>query len=249
VVDANSGDPTTIPMELQPEGSSSTDALLMVAGIAETAGANDTTWKSNLALLNLAGRGVTADLVYRYGSESASTSVTLADGELVEYADIAAGLFAAPGSAGAVEAAADGDLLVTARTFNDAPSGTFGQFLPGLDAAAALVPGEAGYLSQLKSTDVFRTNIGFTNYGEAECTARVRLYDAQGVELKITYATVPPGGWLQQNRVFERADVAPVSLGYAVVEVLTPGCEVWTYASVVDNTSGDPTTVPVVRAQ
>ncbi|MEE4270670.1 MAG: S8 family serine peptidase [Thermoanaerobaculales bacterium] len=249
VVDASSGDPTTIPMELLSEGSPSPGSVLMVAGIAETAGANDTSWKSNLALLNLAGRGVTADLVYRYGTESASTSVTLTDGELVEYADIAAAIFGAPGSSGAVEVAADGELVVTARTFNDAPSGTFGQFLPGLDAAAALASGDAGFLSQLKSTDGFRTNIGFTNYGEAECTARVRLYDDEGAELKITYPTVPPGGWLQQNRVFERAGVAPVPLGYAVVEVLTPDCEVWTYASVVDNTSGDPTTVPVVRAE
>lgn len=249
VVDANSGDPTTIPMKLLVEGSSSPDAFLMVAGIAEIAGANDTTWKSNLALLNLAGTGVTADLVYRYGSESASTSVTLAVGELVEYANIAADIFAAPDSAGAVEVVADGDLLVTARTFNDSPSGTFGQFLPGLDVSAALASGEAGFLSQLKSTDVFRTNIGFTNYGDAECTTRIRLYDHQGFEQKIMYSTVPPGGWTQQNRVFERAGVAPIPLGYAVVEVLTPGCEVWTYASVVDNTSGDPTTVPVVRAE
>lgn len=247
VVDAQSGDPTTIPM-IGAVGSGAVGAeRSLVAGIAETDGANETKWKSNLALLNLAGNGVTAELTYRFDSQSASTSVTLADGELVEFSNIAADLFGAPGSAGAVDVEADGALVVTARTFNDAPTGTFGQFLPGFGEASALVPGDAGYLSQLKSTDTYRTNIGYTNYGEAECSVRASLMDANGALLKQIFATVPPGGWIQQNKVFESAGVAPVPIGYAVVNVLTPGCEVWSYASVVDNGSGDPTTVPVVR--
>ena len=41
-------------------------------------------YRKALRLLNLAGRGVTADLVYRHDSGSASTSLTLADGELVD---------------------------------------------------------------------------------------------------------------------------------------------------------------------
>jgi len=246
VVDEVSGDPTTIPMTAETVGEAVGFERSVVAGIAETDGANQTKWKSNLALLNRAGNGVTADVTYRYGDQSASTSVTLADGELVEYTNIAADLFAAPGSSGAVDVDADGALIVTARTFNDSPDGTFGQFLPGLGNAAALMPGDAGFLSQLKSTDVFRTNIGYTNYGDAECSVRTSLMDANGVMLKQTFATVPPGGWTQQNKVFESAGVAPVAIGYAVVNVLTPGCQVWSYASVVDNSSGDPTTVPVV---
>ncbi len=62
--------------------------------------------------------------------------MTLADGELREFANIAADLFGAPGSAGAVDVDADGPLVVTARTFNDSPDGTFGQFLPGLGCLA-----------------------------------------------------------------------------------------------------------------
>jgi hypothetical protein len=60
------------------------------------------------------------------------------------------------------------------------------------------------------------------------------------------YSTVPAGGWTQVNRVFEAAGVVSCPLGYAIVDVLTGVCEVWAYASVVDNGSGDPTTVPVV---
>jgi len=246
VVDNDSGDPTTIPMELTVSTEADDGARYMVAGIAETGGANETRWKSNLALLNLSGSGATADLVYRHSSGSDETSVTLADGELREFVNVAADLFARPNSAGAVDVVSDGPMVVTARTFNDSPDGTFGQFLPGLGENSALGPGADGNLSQLKSTDDFRTNIGFTNYGENDCTVRVFLHDESGVRKGQLHATVPGGGWTQINRVFESAGVSECPLGYAVVEVLTGGCRIWAYASVVDNGSGDPTTVPVV---
>jgi len=246
VVDNASGDPTTIP-EVLGEAAKIADAeRYLVAGIAETDGANQTKWKSNLALLNLSGQGVTADLHYRHDGGSETSSVTLADGELREFANIAADLFGVPNSAGAVDVDADGSLVVTARTFNESSDGTFGQFLPGFGASAALTPGMDGYLSQLKSTDDFRTNIGFTNYGGSECTVRLFLYDDQGVQKGVLYSSVPAGGWTQVNRVFEASGVGNCPLGYAVARVLTAGCEVWAYASVVDNGSGDPTTVPVV---
>jgi len=246
VVDNSSGDPTTIPESPAEVATMAGDERYLTAGIAETDGANQTKWKSNLALLNLSGRGVTADLTYRHGGDSDATSVTLADGELHEFANIAADLFGAPDSSGAVDVEADGPLVVTARTFNDSNDGTFGQFLPGLGVSAALAPGDEGYLSQLKSTDDFRTNIGFTNYGANTCTVRVFLHDDQGAQKGQLYASVPPGGWSQVNRVFETSGAGPCPVGYAIVKVLTGGCQVWAYASVVDNGSGDPTTVPVV---
>jgi hypothetical protein len=217
----------------------------LVAGIAETGGANQTRWKSNLALLNLGGEGVSADLTYRYEGGSAATTVTLGDGELREFEDVAGVLFGSPGTAGAVDVDASGPLVVTARTFNDAPQGTFGQFLPGLDVGSALSTGARGVLTQLKSTDDFRTNVGFTNYGQADCRVRTILYDDLGTRIGTLFSMVPAGGWVQENRVFETAGAGGCPLGYAVADVITAGCEVWAYASVVDNHSGDPTTVPV----
>ena len=246
VVDAASGDPTTIPMERIDNAFLTGDEGYLVAGVASTDGANQTQWKSNLALLNLSGQGVTAGLTYHYSGGSEVSSVTLGDGELHEFANIAADLFGVPDSSGAVDVDADGPLVVTARTFNDSSDGTFGQFLPGIGVSAALTPGDDGYLSQLKSTDGFRTNIGFTNYGASTCNVRVYLHDEQGTQKGQFHASVPAGGWSQVNRVFEASGVGECPLGYAIVKVLTGGCRVWTYASVVDNGSGDPTTVPVV---
>lgn len=244
VVDNGSGDPTTVPLVAL--GGPMVGADLMVAGIADTAGAAGTRWSSNVAVLNLSGGDVEGTLEYRHGSGAEQAQFALADGELVEWESLASQL-GAPDSAGSVAVAGDGPVIVTARTFNDAPAGTFGQFLPGLSAAAAIGEGEPGVLPLLKRTDDFRTNVGFTNYGLVACDVRVRLFGADGTQLgsDVVVEDVPAGGWKQRNRIFQAAGVAACPIGYAVVTVETPGCEVWAYGSVVDNGSGDPTTVPV----
>jgi len=142
---------------------------------------------------------------------------------------------------------ADGPVVATARTFNNAATGTFGQYLPGLDASSAIAAGSSGLVSQIKSTEAFRTNVGFTNYSDAPCDVVVTLHGADGGELgnPVTVSGIPAGGWKQVNRVFQAAGVSECPIGYAVVSPVTPGCLVWAYASVVDNGSGDPTTIPV----
>jgi hypothetical protein len=59
-------------------------------------------------------------------------------------------------------------------------------------------------------------------------------------------ATIPAGGWKQLNRVFKTAGAGTVDLGYAKIE--TNDGKIWAYGSVVDNTSGDGTTIPLTIA-
>ena len=104
---------------------------VLVAGIAETAGAAGTRWKSDLSVLNPGGGSVTFDLIYRHQGGEVERTATLGNAEIVEYPNVAAGLFGIPDSAGLVEIRSEVPLVVTARTFNDGPDGTFGQYLPG----------------------------------------------------------------------------------------------------------------------
>jgi hypothetical protein len=246
VVDNSSGDPTTIPMEIRATARQKANGEYLVAGIAQTSGAAGTNWKSNVAALNVSGSAAHATLEYRHDGGVVPVAFELADGELIEWENLAE-LLGAPDSAGAAAISSDVPLVVTARTFNDVPGGTFGQFLPGLGADAALGPTVPGVLSQIKRTGEFRTNIGFTNYGDSPCDARIRLFGADGERQgsDVLVENIPPGGWKQQNRVFQAAGVSSCPIGYATIDVLTAGCEVWAYASVVDNGSGDPTTIPV----
>jgi hypothetical protein len=149
-------------------------------------------------------------------------------------------------SAGSVEVSSDVPVLVTARTYNQGTSGTFGQYLPGADAGQALASGQLGVLPQIKNTADFRTNVGFVNLGSSTCTVRVRLYSASGLQIgSAVTRPVDPGEWVQINDVYDEAGAGSSSLGMATVELVSGDGPIWAYASVVDNTSNDPTTVPV----
>jgi hypothetical protein len=58
---------------------------------------------------------------------------------------------------------------------------------------------------------------------------------------------VTAGKWVQRDDIFAAAGVASADIAYATVDVTEAGAKVWAYASVIDNTTGDPTTIGVLR--
>ncbi|HQN96353.1 MAG TPA: proprotein convertase P-domain-containing protein [Thermoanaerobaculales bacterium] len=220
----------------------------LVAGIAHAPGLEGSNWRSKLALLNRSGLGAEATLTYvRSSGPPVSRSVTVANSQLMAWDDVAVALFGVSAdSSGAVKVDSTQPLLVTARTYNLSASGTYGQFLPGVEETDALSIGGIGLISQLAKNASFRTNIGFVNFGEADCRARVTLRNSSGSAVgSQRTVTVPASGWKQDNDIFQAAGAGTFANAYATVEVLTEGCAVWGYGSVVDNNSGDPTTIPM----
>ncbi|MCD4749448.1 MAG: S8 family serine peptidase [Thermoanaerobaculales bacterium] len=215
-----------------------------VGGIADKPGAEETRWNSDLALLNSSDTDVEATLVYRHEDGEASRTATIGAGEIEEWKRAPVTLFQVEDSSGVVEVTADGPLEITARTYNDSATGTFGQFLPGVSVAEALAAGETAVLAPLASNDGFRTNVGFVDVSGDGGTGIVTLFDTAGNQRGNTVEIeVSPGGWSQQDRIFDEANAGDCDSCYAVVEVLGGLGGLWSYASVVDNGSGDPTTV------
>jgi hypothetical protein len=230
-------------------GSGAASALrYLVPGIAHTSGSGGTSWRSNLSVLNLSGNPDELLIIYRHEGGSEVVAEGLASGQINEWDDVAAGLFGmTAATSGAIEVTSDVPVIVMARTYNQTQSGTYGQVLPGCEVNEALVPGATAILTQLKSTSAFRTNIGFVSFGDTPCQVVVQLYSADGTRIgNPLYRLVPGGGWTQINSVFGKAGVSPCPIGYATVEVLTPGAAIWTYASVIDANTGDPLTVPQI---
>jgi hypothetical protein len=223
------------------------DHVYLVAGVAHAAGRLGSQWRSNLCVTNASESTAHLTMVYRHGSGTVSEVYSLGPNRSKEWTDVAGSLFGMSGaSAGSVEVSSDVPVLVTARTYNQSTSGTFGQYLPGADAGQALASGQLGVLPQIKNTADFRTNVGFVNLGSSSCTMRVRLYSASGLQLgSAVTRSADPGEWSQINDVYDEAGAGSSNLGMATVEVVSGDGPIWAYASVVDNTSNDPTTVPV----
>lgn len=220
----------------------------LVAGVASRPGLGGTSWRTTLSVANPGSAATDVTLVYRYTVGSATAATSVPAGGIVGWDDVVGSLFGAPGiSAGAVEVCSPVPVVLQARTYNDASTGTYGQYLPGVAEGEALAGGEVGLLGQLRKSDDYRTNVGFVNLGDADCGVRVTLRSDEGDPLGIALnRTIPAGEWYQLNDVFTVAGVSAADLATATVEVTTPGGRVWAYASVVDNGSGDPTTVPMV---
>ena len=214
--------------------------------VAHNPGKGGTRWRSDVAITNVSGRDAAVDLTFTSAAGVVARSVTVAPGFAGEWRDAVASLFAVTGDAqGPVVAVSNAPVVIQVHSYTPHATGTMGQSYPAATAADALAAGESGVLTQLAGTAAFRTNIGLLNLGGLDASVAVQLFRGDdGVALgDPLQATVPAWGWVQLNDVFALAQTPDVTMGYAVVTVATPGAKVWSYASVVDNRTGDPLTV------
>ncbi len=240
VVDNATSDPTTIPMK----GGAGSDHQ-WIAAAAHGAGVSDSEWRTDLGLLNRSGAAATAEIVLHLDSGPRRRSLVLADGEQVLLDDVVARLSAS--GSGALEILSDRPLLATSRTYNAGSDGTFGQYLDGIDTSHAAAAGDTVWLPLLRQDGEFRTNIGVLNTGVGDAEITLRLYAGNGLELATRRLRVSAGNRVQLqeplSRIAGRQDLASA---YATVEVRS-GDGVVVYASVVDDATNDPTTIPMTR--
>ncbi len=233
--------------------STTQEVVAFLPSVAHAPGAAGTQWRTDVAAVNRSGSSATLTLLFiNYdGSQTLIRTATLASGATVEWRDILVSLFGVAASAstkGTLKVTATAPVTLTSRTYNQAATGTYGQYYPAITDAAALPAGQLGVIPQLKKNAAFRTNVGVLNPGTGTISVAIRLYAASGTQLGTTRTlTVPAGRWVQQDDIFAAAGAPNQDIAYATVEVLTPGARAWSYASVIDAATGDPTTIPVLQ--
>jgi hypothetical protein len=169
--------------------------------------------------------------------------VTLGTGEQLSMTDIIAMMGSTGG--GSLQVVSDRPMLATSRTYNTSDDGTFGQFLDAHGENETASAGEIVSLPQLQQNSEARTNIGLLNSGHQTVVVRVRLYDGEGNLLAAPTRTLPAMTRIQLQEPFSRiAGRDDIGAGYATVTVMEGGGVV-AYASVIDNSTNDPTTIPM----
>jgi hypothetical protein len=156
--------------------------------------------------------------------------------------------FSHEGTAALEVASATGQVIASSRTFNTTHDGTFGQFLPGIPTADVSPSGRFARVIQLAQgvgdDTGFRTNLGFVSRSPTAVNVDVELRASSGDLLGSFAVPLAPFDHHQINRVFRQVSSAAVAGWMATASTATPGGDFVTYASVVDNASGDPVDMP-----
>ncbi|NOZ93503.1 MAG: S8 family serine peptidase [Acidobacteria bacterium] len=219
---------------------------LWIPVIAHATGTNGTNWASDVAVLNGGASSTPVRFALYIGGQklTGASQSPLAPGQMAVFYDLV-GQFGVSGG-GALEIGADQPIVVTSRTYNTVGGKTYGQFLDAYSAADGLSTGQLAVLNQLQESTAFRTNIGVVNLGTAPATVTITLYDASGSSVGAFNVSLSPGQWKQDQQPFLKRFGRTSTTGYATVSV-TSGSGIVAYASVIDNGSGDPTTIPMKR--
>ena len=213
------------------------DSAWTIPGIVSAAGLNNTRFVSDFTVTNPGTAPAQVTISFFPSSPANPKNVTLNPGETVVYRNIVESLFGTAG-AGALSVSSVQQLLLRARTYNTASSGTYGVALPVYTDDRLLATGETGdslWVSQDASgSSGYRTNIAVVFPDDTGGEATVKVYDADGNERgQKDYALDTAG--LQQFSVGSFAGA--VSVARARVQVIRGRAA--GYSVVVDNVTGD----------
>jgi M6 family metalloprotease-like protein len=254
-VDANGSGPRTGHITVQGQvftlsqagGAVSLPFSHWIAAASHVDGAGNSHWRSDVAVLNRSSSAATVEYrLYTSGGVLSQQTVLAANAQDF-HKDIAAWLGYTTGS-GALEVRTSQDVFVMGRTYNQVDAThSYGQNYDGQDPDSSLLSvGQSAWLPLLAQNSNFRCNIAITNTGTTTANVTLALYDGQGTLLwsgNAESGAIASGGFIQYLTPFQKyAGRNDLEHAYAKVTV-NSGSGVIAWASVVDNATGDPTTI------
>ncbi len=249
VVDRTSGDAIYVPAVRPVEAASQ-----VVPIVANATGRYGTLWLSDVRIYNAGSSSVELDLEFRPEVETSGTEVTVTRtvgaGRVLALNDIVGTVLDQPGAYGSLRIAttsgAPASLLITSRTYNSGgESGTYGQFVPAVSTGFGA--GRSTTILHLDSSAAFRSNVGICEVSGGTVTVRYVLKDADGQTLGTGTQELGPWQVRQINDIFLDVGASPRE-NTRLDLFLNAGTGTFTaYGSLVDATTGDAITIPVME--
>jgi hypothetical protein len=212
-------------------------ATWTIPGTVNAGGLNNTRFVSDLAVTNPGSAPVSAILTLVPANGTSAAFVALNPGETVVYRNVLDSLWGAQG-AGATRVSSDSPLLIRARTYNTASSGTYGVALPVFADDRLLTLGDAAdslWISQsADGSSGYRTNVAVVFPDDGGGAATVTVYGADGSRIGSQDFSLDASGF-QQFGVGGFAGAVSIARAQVVV---TRGRAAG-YSVVVDNVTGD----------
>jgi hypothetical protein len=251
VVDDGSHDPTLI-LPVAVDLGAAAPLNFGVPVVASNPGANGTLWRSDVSVVSRAADAVRISASFvpaESPSEFIVRELEVPARSALELQDIVRETFETTGSGWIELVASAPGVAVFSRTYNDDPSGTYGQSVPTLTPGdEILLGGDVAVLAGLSSAGGFRTNLGITSFSATDITVTVRAFRDDGELIGELDVVVPAQAFVQVERLLSEAFGFT---GTAWATLTSNDEEAWyvAHASVIDGDSGDPIYIPaVVRA-
>jgi hypothetical protein len=225
---------------------------LYVPAAAHGAGVAGTVWRTDLEVKARGSEPATFTIeLLAEGTDNttpAITTFTIDTGTSTRFEDLLAAQLGYTGNAALRITPTSGRILVSSRTYNNDPAGTYGQYIPALPAATALASGTAGALIQLSSSSSaasgYRSNVGVLNITASSISLELDLYTGDGELLGTVPLTLLPYELRQVTDIYRQVTSLDVADGYVLIRLLTSDGLYFAYASVIDNRSGDAIFIP-----
>ncbi|HEU5162873.1 MAG TPA: carboxypeptidase-like regulatory domain-containing protein, partial [Thermoanaerobaculia bacterium] len=227
----------TLALQTQP----SAPTTLFIPAVINTPGAENSFWRTDVWIYNPSQGALTITAAYLTGTlNPAERTITIPSKGQVEIANVVERLFGA-GGLGAIRLSAPSPFVAVSRTFNTPPNastvGTFGFSIAAMEKSRTM--GRA-VLPGISQGTTARTNIGIMNPHEHPITVAARLHSSGGAVVGNATVTIAPLS-VQQPSVALLFGSIELAEGYVVLS--SEDGSFFSYASVVDNKSGDPTLV------
>jgi subtilisin-like proprotein convertase family protein len=227
VVDNRSGDATFVPGAAEPA------VIHVLLPAIHASGANGTEWRTDVSVINPTSQP--ASVIGKISSGGTIVFV-VAPGEMHLLPDVV-GLSIGLGGLHAFTIDSPGTpLLVTSRTWTGSGAGSYGQFIAATDGVGA-----TSTVIGVDDNDAFRTNIGF-RFAQAPAAVTVRVFDAEGNprgEGRFDITSDEPLQIPLRNLIS-----GPLTNGRVTFESGSISRLDFAYASVIDNSSSDPSYIP-----
>lgn len=244
VVDNNTQDPLLVPGTLLGQPGASRYVLPGAADITNELAS----WRTDMRVFNASASAQNATLTFypQNGGAPNSVTATINPGEVRTFDNLVNSLFGQTNIGGAVHinTPAASSLVVTGRTYNKTPEGTYGQFIPAVTAAEGTsLGGRALNILQVEESTRYRTNLGL-----AEITGKPVTVEVQVIlpDSKVTPIVRVPlaANEFRQFAALRELGVGNVYNARLSVRVVSGEGAITAYGSVIDMTTQDPTYVP-----
>jgi hypothetical protein len=248
VIDEATNDSTAI--LAQPASvSGSAPYIWLLPTSAHSSGVNGAFYATNASVSNVGAAPASFTMKFlgnnQDGSGGPEQTFDLDAGKSVTYFDVLGSVFNQTSNFGAIRITSNASTLnIVSVTSTPGFGGTFGQTMPAVSSSDLIPAGSPRSILYIREGDGFRSNLILASNANAPTTVDAALVSPAGTTLAAKSYSVPPNGMTQINRVVRDMGVSgPITGARLVLSSSTLNAAFTGFASVIDETTNDPTAV------